>query len=138
MNHAQLPINCPYRARVNNIQRDGKMALANNAGGHPNYHPNSFNGATTQGPAEHKFPVSGEVARYETGHEDNFQQARGFWEKVLNKEERQRLVENIADSLSGANATIQERCLEQFKQVHQDLASGVHAGLQARKVRAHL
>lgn len=33
-NYEQIPINCPYRAKVNNSQRDGPMRVNNNGGNH--------------------------------------------------------------------------------------------------------
>lgn len=43
-NFDQIPINCPYRARVDNYQRDGSYTVNNNQGSAPNYEPNSLNG----------------------------------------------------------------------------------------------
>jgi len=42
-NYDQLPINCPYRARVAHYQRDGPQTFVNHGSG-PNYEPNSLNG----------------------------------------------------------------------------------------------
>jgi catalase len=43
-NFDQIPINCPYRARVANYQRDGPSTVNGNQGSGPNYEPNSFAG----------------------------------------------------------------------------------------------
>lgn len=43
-NYDQIPINCPYRARVSNNQRDGPMSVNGNQGSGPNYEPNTFSG----------------------------------------------------------------------------------------------
>ena len=45
-NWDQIPVNCPYRARVKNMQRDGPMNVSGNQHGAPNYFPNSFSGPT--------------------------------------------------------------------------------------------
>lgn len=45
-NYDQIPINCPYRARVHNYQRDGNMTVNGNQGSQANYEPNSFGGPT--------------------------------------------------------------------------------------------
>lgn len=42
-NYDQIPINCPYRARVQSYTRDGICVNGNN-GGDVNYEPNSVNG----------------------------------------------------------------------------------------------
>lgn len=36
-----MPINCPYRVNVNNVNRDG-LAFNDNQGSNRNYNPNSF------------------------------------------------------------------------------------------------
>jgi len=41
-NFEQIPINCPYRAKVSNAIRDGPMYVLNGTKG-PNYEPNSLN-----------------------------------------------------------------------------------------------
>jgi catalase len=43
-NFDQIPINCPYKARVANYQRDGPMTVNGNQGSEPVYEPNSLNG----------------------------------------------------------------------------------------------
>ena len=42
-NHNQIPINCPYRTRIHNGERDGPMRVDGNQGSKPNYEPNSHN-----------------------------------------------------------------------------------------------
>ena len=43
-NYDQIPVNCPYKARVANMIRDGPMCVNGNQGGAVNYEPNSFGG----------------------------------------------------------------------------------------------
>ncbi|XP_072400001.1 catalase [Diabrotica undecimpunctata] len=129
-NHLQLPVNCPFQVR--NHQRDGFMCTKSQ-GGAPNYFPNSFNGPVTDQVAkalEPAFTVSGEAYRYDTGDADNFSQARVFWQKVLNKEQQDRLVNNLVGHLSGALDFIQERQINHFKQVDQSFGERIAAGLQ--------
>ncbi|CAG9840304.1 unnamed protein product [Diabrotica balteata] len=129
-NHLQLPVNCPFQVR--NHQRDGFMCTKSQ-GGAPNYFPNSFNGPVTDQVAkalEPAFTVSGEAYRYDTGDADNFSQARVFWQKVLNKEQQDRLVNNVVGHLSGTLDFIQERQINHFKQVDQSLGERIAAGLQ--------
>lgn len=62
-NYLQLPVNCPFKVR--NYQRDG-FACYNNQGAAPNYHPNSFDGPTSDPVAkalDKPFTVSGEAYR---------------------------------------------------------------------------
>ncbi|KHJ88741.1 hypothetical protein OESDEN_11462 [Oesophagostomum dentatum] len=68
------------------------------------------------GIAENKFSVSGDVNRYEFD-EDYYEQPRIFYKKVLNKEERARLEQNIFDSIKDCYDHIQDRALKNFGQV---------------------
>ena len=56
-NFEQIPINCPYRAKVWNGIRDGPMNVQKNISTGPNYEPNSMNNG------ENTFKVN-EDARY--------------------------------------------------------------------------
>ena len=42
VNYQQIPVNCPYRSRVINGQRDGFMQVNGNQGSRPNYEPNTL------------------------------------------------------------------------------------------------
>nr|UYK33006.1 superoxide dismutase/catalase fusion protein [synthetic construct] len=53
-NYLHIPVNCPYRARVANYQRDGPMCMQDNQGGAPNYYPNSF--GAVPGVGKHSLP----------------------------------------------------------------------------------
>jgi len=50
VNYQQIPINCPYRARVANYQRDCAATVNGNQGGVVNHEPNS-RGGPKQDPA---------------------------------------------------------------------------------------
>jgi len=117
-NYLQIPVNCPFRSRVKNYQRDGPMCVGDNQAGAPNYFPNSFSGPRED--TQHacsSFPVLGDVRRYETGDDDNFSQVNTFWHKVLNEAERERLVSNIAGHLKDAQVFLQIRAVKNFSQV---------------------
>merc|ERR1719270_1994461 len=74
-NYNQIPVNCPYRAKTRNYQRDGPMTVTDNQAGAPNYYPNSFSGPTSNSQyKEHVSHVSGDVARWNSANEDNFTQ----------------------------------------------------------------
>ncbi|KAK2565306.1 Catalase [Acropora cervicornis] len=110
-NYLQLPVNCPYKTRVCNNQRDGPQTFDNQSG-RPNYYPNSFSGPKSD--MKHstsKFQASGDCMRHESGDEDNYSQATIFWEKTLDDEARKRLVNNIAGHLKDAQAFLQKRAV---------------------------
>ncbi|KAK3577470.1 hypothetical protein CHS0354_032321 [Potamilus streckersoni] len=117
-NYLQIPVNCPYNAKVKNYQRDGPQCVNDNQAGAPNYFPNSFSGPQDDAKyMEHTTTVSGDVARYNTADEDNFSQVTTYWRKVLNPEARQRLCENIAGHAKDAQEFIQNRVINQWTQV---------------------
>nr|AAZ50618.1 catalase [Anemonia viridis] len=124
-NYTQLPVNCPFSTRVRNYQRDGPQTFDNQEGA-PNYFPNSFSGPVDNAKfTPSAFKLSGDVARYNSADEDNFTQVTTFWTKVLNDEERGRLVRNIAGHVKDAKEFIQNRCVANFMQVHPDFGNGI-------------
>ncbi|EGT37741.1 hypothetical protein CAEBREN_16817 [Caenorhabditis brenneri] len=132
-NYIQLPINCPYRSRPHNTQRDGLMAIDSQEDA-PNYFPNSFNGHRTRDDAkESTFSLTGDVDRYETTDDHNYEQPRQFWEKVLNEEARERLIQNFSDSLAGCYERIQQGMIEIFTNVHPDFGNAVRHQLSQKK-----
>uniref|UniRef100_A0AAR2LSH8 Catalase n=1 Tax=Pygocentrus nattereri TaxID=42514 RepID=A0AAR2LSH8_PYGNA len=127
-NYLQLPVNCLYRTRVANYQRDGPMCISDNQGGAPNYYPNSFSAPDCQAQfMESKFRVSPDVARYNSADDDNETQVRTFFMEVLNEAERERLCQNMAGHLKGAQLFIQKRMVQRLMAVHKDYGSRVQA-----------
>lgn len=125
-NYLQIPVNCPYRTKCRNYQRDGPMTVDENQAGAPNYFPNSFSGPVDNVTYKvSSFHISGDVAKYNTAGDDNFSQVKDFWKKVLTQEERQRLVENIAGHLKNAQHFIQDRTIGNFMQVDPEYGGGI-------------
>ncbi|XP_020604902.1 catalase-like isoform X2 [Orbicella faveolata] len=128
-NYLQLPVNCPYKTRVSNYQRDGPQTF-DNQDGCPNYYPNSFSGPKDDMKySAHKFQVSGDCQRYESGDEDNFSQVTLFWDKVLDKDAKERLVSSIAGHLKDAKEFIQKRAVDNFAKVHPDFGNRLNTKL---------
>jgi len=129
-NYQQIPINCPYRARITNYQRDGPQCVTDNQAGAPNYYPNSFNGPLDVARAvEHRWQCAGDVARYNTADDDNFTQPGNFWRKVLSEEDRKALVDNIAGHLMNAQKFIRDRAVRNFSQVDPEFGRRLQAAL---------
>jgi len=101
-NYEQIPVNCPYRARVASYIRDGAAVVNGNYGGAPNYEPNSLNGPKEDPKfAWAKYPVSGEVGRYAYTHPNTYyEQPRTLWQKVFTETDREHLIKNLAGPLS--------------------------------------
>nr|URH29257.1 catalase [Riptortus pedestris]BAN20321.1 catalase [Riptortus pedestris] len=136
-NYLQLPVNCPYRARVVNQQRDGPACYGENQGGAPNYFPNSFSLSKPDlSTALSQFRIVGDVARHESGDEDNFSQATLFYTKTLREEERKRLIENIAGNLKDAADFIQDRAVKNFSRVDSEFGKRIQESLKQQAVTA--
>lgn len=134
VNYQQIPVNCPYATKVANYQRDGVMQVNGNQGGAPNYFPNSFGGPEPSSSGTwHTYPSTGDVARYETGGEDNFSQCGEFYRRVLSPAEKDRLTTNIAGALSGAQDFIQERAVANFAAADADYGRTIQRKLDAIK-----
>eukprot|EP00794_Sanderia_malayensis_P012722 gene12722-14027_t len=137
-NYLQLPVNCPYRSKVKNYQRDGPQAY-HNQGNAPNYIPNSF-----QGPKEvpeaawHISHVSGDVAKYNSADEDNFTQVGTFWNKILDENEREDLVSNIAGHLKNAKEFIQKRAVANFAAADPEYGRRIQEKLDKYNRKLHL
>jgi catalase len=105
VNYEQLPVNrCPYA--VNNYERDGAMRLDGNHGSNPNYSPNSFDNITAD--AKYKqleqaleTNVAAVYDRNAPGENDHYTQPGIFWRDVLNDEEKEAQVKNIAGAMGG-------------------------------------
>ncbi len=103
-NYEQIPINCPYRARMGHYNiRDGPMSVHGNGDKFPtNYEPNSLGG-----PVEDKshaispVAVSGFIGRYPHSHpNDNYEQPRALFNKVFTEQDRKDVIANISGPLS--------------------------------------
>jgi len=73
-----LPVNCPYKFRYANVQRDGAARLDKNGGGSPNYFPNSFGGYRIAGVQSSWNVENATVGRYKQA-EDYFIQPAEYW-----------------------------------------------------------
>lgn len=95
------------------------MNVNGNQGKAPNYFPNSFSGAkpTSTATWHHEVLSTGDVARYETGNEDNFTQCGHFFRNVLTVAERERLTDNIANNLVNAQDFLQVKAIANFAAV---------------------
>ncbi|KAI3371059.1 hypothetical protein L3Q82_023694, partial [Scortum barcoo] len=92
-----------------NYHADPRQLSLQGPCGAPNYYPNSFSAPETQPQfVESKFKVSPDVGRYNSADDDNVTHVRTSYTQVLNEEERQRLCQNMAGALKGAQLFIQK------------------------------
>jgi catalase len=115
-NYDQIPINCPYRARVRNGQRGGPMSVNGGQGSRENYEPNSTNPYTISPRAhESHLPVRGRIARHKPAHpNDDFAQPGALYRKVMNDQAKTNLIDNLSGHMKNANRVYQERQLAIF------------------------
>ncbi|MCX7321569.1 MAG: catalase [Hyphomicrobiales bacterium] len=138
-NYHQIPVNQAKAAKnVATYHRDGTMVVDGNGGGAVDYQPNSFGGPVPDpSVTEPPLRISGDAARYEykCDDEDFYGQPRLFWEKVLDKQGRENLVENIVGSMTNPMMgiadprPIQERMLKHWYKIHPDFGAAVAKGI---------
>jgi catalase len=107
-NYQQIPVNCPYRARVAHNQRDGAATVNGNFGSAVNYEPNVFDGPK-EDPKQAWAPatVSGQTGRFKYPHPNTpYEQPRILWNKVFDEGQRERLIQNLSGPLSCARRDI--------------------------------
>lgn len=139
VNVNQLPVNAP-RCPVHHYQRDGAMAggcpaFQHNQNDSVNFYPNdrAEAGAPIPDVSVKEPPLAlGEkvlVDTYLSRDEDNFSQAGDLF-RLMSVVQQQQLASNIAAGLQHANASIQQRMLQQFASADRHYAGLVQVGLQ--------
>jgi catalase len=130
-NYHLIPVNAPKSAPETSYQRDGLMRVDTNSNGEPNYWPNSYGGPAPDPKAmEPPFAVEGHADRYPYGHpNDDFVQAGNLFRDVLTDPERDNLIDNIVDHLSGAEKRLQMRQTALFHKADPDYGRRVAEGL---------
>ncbi len=131
-NYHLIPVNRPKNAPEMSYQRDGFMRTDPNSGGGPNYWPNSFNGPEPDISAkEPPLEISGEANRYPYTHpNDDFVQAGNLYRDVMTDQDRENLIGNIVDHLSGAQKRIQLRQTALFFKADPEYGRRVAEGLK--------
>ena len=128
-NHQHLPIN-RAKSEVNSYQRDGQMRFDGNGGKSVNYEPNSFGGPTEVN--EHKqasFAVSGVAENVGYDHHDHYTQAGDLY-RLLNEEERERLVANIVGAMKPVERDdIKLRQIAHFYKADPEYGTSIAQGL---------
>ena len=131
-NYHLIPVNSPKAAKENSYQRDGAMRTDGNAGGGPNYWPNTFGGpAPDPSVALPPVDVAGMAARHEYKLTDvDFVQAGDLYRKVMIDTDREHLIGNIVAHLGGAQKRLQLRQTALFYKADIEYGERVAKGLQ--------
>ncbi|MCH9828772.1 MAG: catalase [Gammaproteobacteria bacterium] len=135
-NYQSLPVNkpqCPYA----NYQRDGSMRFDGNAGGMPNYEPNSSQTAPKQEPAYREPPmkISGDADRYDhwAVDGDDYYTQPGNLFRLMNESQKDQLASNIAGAMDGVSEEIIQRQLVHFGKADPDYRKRVEDKLAQAK-----
>lgn len=128
VNHSHIPVNapkCPFHA----FNRDGQMRTDGNNGSSIGYEPNSY-GEWQEQPdfSEPPLKISGDAARYSQSDDDHYTQAGNLF-RLMKSDEQQRLFDNTARAIGGAEKMIQVRhiqnCLKADKQYGEGVAKAL-------------
>ncbi len=123
---------------MTNQQRDGAFSVTGNGGGVANYYPNTHpktlsNPEVVPSAAIQRFDVSGVVGRFPHDHPNSdWAQPGDFFRRVLDAPARERLVQNIVGSLSGARKETQARMIDVFTRVDKEYGRMVAEGLKKK------
>ena len=130
-NYHLIPVNSPKGVKAANYQRDGAMRTDDNAGGGPNYWPNSMGGPVPDpSVAPPPVEVSGLAASQPRDYpQDDFVQPGDLYSKVMTDEDREHLIGNIVSHLGGALHRVQLRQTALFYKAHPEYGTRVADGL---------
>lgn len=128
-NYELLPINRP-KTKVNTYQRDGLMRFDDNGKGSVVYEPNSF-GGPVEDPSYREPPlkISGDADRYkQILTDDDFVQPGNLF-RLMNKKQKESLINAVVDSLGKTPRFIQERMVPYLYKADPAYEEGVAKGL---------
>ena len=140
-NFAELPVNYPHYAENNSYSHDGPMRYTFKAPTQPVYAPNTAGGPVAgQGvkPAdEMRWETDGEMVRAAAtlrAEDDDFSQPGKLYSEVMDAEEQQVLVDNIAGHVGDVqDETIKERAFQYWENVHPELGKRVREAEAANR-----
>jgi len=142
INHTRLSVNAArgVEGGARNYGRDGALRFDDNGGRAKNYEPNSFDGPAQTGAAyDLNVPVTGTVGPHlpvRHAEDNDFVQAGALY-RVMKEDARQRLVDNIAGSLSQVSREdIIERALGHFRSADPEYGARLAQAVAARRKAA--
>jgi catalase len=141
INHTRLPVNAPQGVSggASNYGRDGAMRFDDNGGRAKNYEPNSFDGPRQTGEPLYagleSQGASGSYAPVRHAEDDDFVQA-GMLYRLMRNDERERLVGNIAGSLSRVSREdIVARAIGHFRNADPEYGARVEQAVKGQRAR---
>jgi catalase len=133
VNFNQVPVNAP-RCPVHSYHRDGAMRVDGNQGSTIGYAPNS-RGEWADSPSagEPALRISGSATHWDHRVDDDHYSQPGALFRLMHSEERQRLFENTAQSLGGANEEVRQRHIENCRRADAAYGAGVAEALEVAR-----
>ncbi|MDO9352511.1 MAG: catalase, partial [Solirubrobacteraceae bacterium] len=131
VNFNHIPVNAP-RCPVHSYHRDGAMRVDGNFGATPGYVPNSL-GEWADRPQlmEPPLHLAGDATHWDHRADDDYFSQPGALFRLMPPDAQQRLFENTARSLGGADETIQQRHIDNCSRADPAYGAGVAAALAA-------
>ncbi|MFO8235397.1 MAG: catalase [Bacteroidales bacterium] len=128
--YENLPPNRPI-SDVNHYHKDGTMRFFDNFEGNPDayYEPNSFGGPEEDPEAaEPPLRIDGDADRYGNEDDDDFTQTGNLF-RLFDKDQKERLFNNIAAEMEGVPEEIIEKQLKLFDAADPEYGKGVRKAL---------
>jgi len=132
INHHQIPVNAPRCPFHNSFHRDGALRTDGNAGGTPNYEPNSYGQwKEAVSAAEPPLALDGEAAdRWNHRVDEDYYSQAGALFRLFDDAQKQRLFANIAGHMGDAvPLEIKRRQIEHFRRADPEYGAGVAKAL---------
>jgi len=129
VNHHSIPVNAP-RCPVHSYHRDGAMRVDSNFGRTIGYEPNS-QGEWQEQPdfSEPPLNLSGAAMRWDHREDDDYYSQPGALFNLMNKQQKQALFDNTAESIGGASSDIQKRHIRHCLKAAQAYGEGIAKAL---------
>ena len=134
-NYKQIPVNAPV-SPVNSYSRGGHMAVEKKED--PVYAPNSYGGphAEPQAGGEATWYADGEMVREAytlREDDDDWSQARALILEVMNDEQRDRFVSNVAGHLAdGVSEPVLKRAFDYWRNVDEGIAKRIEDNVREK------
>ena len=139
-NFDQIPVNCPYRTKVNSNERDGILRTNGNHDSKLNYEPNTPEPfAFSERSRLSKQPVQGQMGRWKQNHPNSdYEQAGVLFRKVMTDYDREHLIQNLVDDLKHVKKVYQERQVKIFFKCDPEYGNRIAKGLGISSMSAKL
>ena len=135
-NYHLIPVNRAKNAVVDNYQRDGFHASAQDQVG-PNYWPNSMGGPEPAGRHEPEVEYEGMTGRFvQPVTPQDYEQPAALYNKVMNDAERERFLGNVAAGLGGAMDRIRLRSVVMFWKMDKEFGKKLAAAVNVDPKKA--